>query len=543
MTTGDRRSAFGVRRLAARGSRRLARGSRFAGRGASPLAIPLLLVALTLACRGDVRATSGQAPDVREPAVAGQFYPADARALNATLDAVLKDALPPGAGRTIALVAPHAGYVFSAQIAADAWRQAAGQAVDTIVILGTNHTTAGFNRIGVLTASGLRTPLGVARIDRALSASLIKEDPDCVANAAVHKSEHSIEVHVPFAQRLFPKAAIVAVVVAIDDPGAITRFGKALARVLNGRQALIVASSDLSHYPAENDARAADRRTLEAMATLDPDRLRAAISQSVGKVRNLDTCACGEAAVMSAMVAARAMGATRGRVLSYANSGDLPVGEADRVVGYGAVAFTTGEPGSDATALLPPPPAALSLAPSAPDKKLMLALARETIRRYLDAGTVPLPRNFSPALDRPQGVFVTLRKRGELRGCIGQMQPDRPLRVLTASMALAAAFQDPRFDKVTATELKDIDIEISVLTPFKEIPKADAIVVGRDGVLLQKGRQSAVFLPQVATEEHWSREEMLDNLCVKGGMNAGCWRSGAKLSTFQADVFKEGDFK
>jgi AmmeMemoRadiSam system protein A len=123
------------------------------------------------------------------------------------------------------------------------------------------------------------------------------------------------------------------------------------------------------------------------------------------------------------------------------------------------------------------------------------------------------------------------------------MVPSRPLRVLVGSMALAAALEDPRFDKVRSSELKDLEIEVSVLTPFKEVAGPAAIVVGRDGVLLQKDRRSAVFLPQVATEEHWTRDEMLDNLCLKGGLQAGCWRAGAKLSTFQADVFKEGDFR
>jgi AmmeMemoRadiSam system protein A len=243
------------------------------------------------------------------------------------------------------------------------------------------------------------------------------------------------------------------------------------------------------------------------------------------------------------MVAAKSLGATRGRVVSYANSGDLPIGDAERVVGYGAVVFSGGLPGSDTAAVMPHAPAAQALPPTVSDKKQMLALARETIGRYLDTGTVPLARGFSPALDRPQGVFVTLRKRGQLRGCIGQMQPDRPLRVLVGSMALAAAFEDPRFEKLEPGELKDTEIEISVLTPFKEVAGPQAIVVGRDGVLLQKDRRSAVFLPQVATEERWTRDEMLDNLCLKGGMAAGCWRAGARLSTFQADVFKEGELK
>jgi MEMO1 family protein len=517
--------------------------ARLAGAPGARAARLLAVVLLAVACHGDAGAAGQAGAGVREPAVAGQFYPADVRALNATLDAVVKAAVPAGREQPIAIVVPHAGYVYSAQIAADGWRQAAGHQYDTIVILGTNHTGAGTGRVGVFPGTGLRTPLGVAQVDRALSVALVKEDADCVADAGMHAAEHSVEVQVPFAQRLFPNASIVAAIVASEDAGVVTRFGRTLGRLLAGRRALIVASSDLSHYPSYRDAAAVDRRTLEAIASLDPDRFRSAASVSPGRVANLVTCACGEAPVMAAMAAARALGATRGRVVSYANSGDLPIGDPERVVGYGAVVFSAGEAGSDASAVLPHAPAAQALPPSVADKKQMLVLARETIGRYLDTGTIPLARGFSPALDRPQGVFVTLRKRGDLRGCIGQMQPDRPLRVLAGSMALAAAFEDPRFEKVKASELKDIEIEISILTPFKEVAGPQAVVVGRDGVLLQKDRRSAVFLPQVATEEHWTRDEMLDNLCLKGGLAAGCWRSGARLSTFQADVFREGDFK
>jgi len=503
----------------------------------------VVCILLTIACRGGLGAADEPKQGIREPAVAGQFYPADAPTLNRLLDAVLKDAMPPGPEALIAIVAPHAGYAFSAQIAADAWHQTAGHQYDTIVILGTNHTTAGFDRLGVFPGSGFRTPLGVAQVDTALSAALIKEDRDCVGDAAVHLKEHSIEVQVPFAQRLFPNARIVAVVVGSEDADVLTRFGKTLARQLSGRHALIVASSDLSHYPAWRDANTIDRRTIELIASLDPDRLHSAAESATRTVPNLATCACGESPIRAAMTAARALGATRGRAVSYANAGDLAVGDIDRVVGYGAVVFSAGDPGADTRMLALPTTAAQALPPTAADKKQMLVLARESIRRYLDTNSVPLARGFSPSLDRPQGVFVTLRKRGELRGCIGQMIPDRPLRVLVGRMALAAAFEDTRFDKVQSSELKDIELEISILTPFKEVSGPGAIVVGHDGVLLQKDRRSAVFLPQVATEEHWTRDQMLDNLCMKGGLDAACWRAGARLSTFQADVFKEGDFR
>jgi MEMO1 family protein len=280
------------------------------------------------------------------------------------------------------------------------------------------------------------------------------------------------------------------------------------------------------------------------MTTLDVDRFRAAASGQLTRgVRELVTCACGEAPIVAAMTAAASLGATRARVVSYANSGDLPVGEDDRVVGYGAVVFSAGARGADTSALDRPAPSSASEPLPASDRQALLALARRTITRYLESGMLALGRPLSPGVERSQGAFVTLRKKGQLRGCIGQMTASGPLRRVVGAMAFAAAFEDPRFDKVRASEMKDIEIEVSLLTPFREVPSASAIVTGRDGVLLQKGRASAVFLPQVATEEGWGRDQLLDNLCVKAGLSRGCWQSGAKLSTFQAEIFKENEPK
>jgi AmmeMemoRadiSam system protein A len=205
------------------------------------------------------------------------------------------------------------------------------------------------------------------------------------------------------------------------------------------------------------------------------------------------------------------------------------------------VVFSAGERGTDTSALDRPTPSSPATPLPASDRAILLALARNTITRFLESGTLPLGRPVSPGVERSQGAFVTLRKKGELRGCIGQMTASGPLRRVIGAMAYAAAFADPRFPKVRAAEMKDIEIEISLLTPFREVPSATAIVPGRDGVLLQKERSSAVFLPQVAKEEGWGRDQLLDNLCVKAGLSRGCWQSGAKLSTFQAEIFKENE--
>jgi len=239
------------------------------------------------------------------------------------------------------------------------------------------------------------------------------------------------------------------------------------------------------------------------------------------------------------IAAAVALGATRGTVVSYANSGDVLVGDPSSVVGYGAVVMTAGDRGSDVTALTRSTAIDASAPLQTPDKEALLTMAREAISRFIATETVPRTPTDNPRLMRSQGVFVTLRKRGELRGCIGQIGADVPLGQLTGRMALAAATDDPRFSKVRADELSQILIEVSVLTEPKPVPGAAAIVLGRDGVILNKSGRSAVFLPSVATEQGWDRTQLLDNLALKAGLPQDAWRTGAQLLVFQAEVFAE----
>ena len=481
--------------------------------------------------------------DVREPAVAGQFYPASAAMLQEAVEKFLQDARPAKVKKPIAIIVPHAGYIYSGQIAADGFKQAAGGDYDVVVILGTNHTSAEFRKVSLYAGSGFRTPLGVAPIDQEIAQALAAADPDCTLEKSVHEREHSIEVQVPFVQVLFPKAKIVPAIVGTPDLGLCNRFGQALASVLRNRRALIIASSDLSHYPSAEDATDVDHETLRAVAKMDPAALRATIAaQRQRRISQLNTSACGEAPILAAMATAKALGATRGVVVSYAHSGDVSIGDRSRVVGYGAVALSA-EPGAadtdvlDRADVVPQEP---TLKPA--DKKAMLRFARETISRFLSTQTVPLARGFSPDIQYPQGVFVTLKKHEQLRGCIGRIVPDAPLSKLVGAMALQSAFEDPRFNPVTAKELGDLEIEISVLTPMKQVKGPEAIVVGRDGVVLKKGGRSAVFLPQVAPEQGWGRDEMLDHLSMKAGLPKGSWREGAEFFTFQAIVFNEKEF-
>jgi hypothetical protein len=481
---------------------------------------------------------------VRPPAVAGQFYPSDPGRLRLAVQEFIKSAVPPATEKPIGIVVPHAGYIFSGQICADAFRQAGNHRYDVVVILGTNHTAPGFDRISVQAKGGYRTPLGTVQVDEALAAALLAEDSDCTSDVEPQKREHSVEVQVPFVQVMFPEARIVPVVVGAPDYAMCTRLGGTLAKVLRNRSALIVASSDLSHYPEYNTAVSVDRKTLDAIALLDPKELNSVIRKQEGAAEaHVETSACGEAPIMAAAAAAKGLGATRGVVVSYANSGDGLVGDVSRVVGYGAVVYTTGQANDQILGPFRHPPVPATARPlEAAEKKWLLSFARETVHRYLTTETVPLPRAFPPQLEYRQGAFVTLKKHGELRGCIGHMAEDMPLARTTGLMAMQAAFNDSRFSPVTLSELVDLEFEVSVLTPFKPIASANEIVIGTDGVVLAKAGRSAVFLPQVATEQGWKTPELLDNLCLKAGLPVGAWKSEAQLYVFQAQVFHEGGF-
>jgi MEMO1 family protein len=491
-------------------------------------------------------AAGGQNPGVREPAVAGQFYPANPAHLKLAIDQFLKTAVSPLPGqKPVALVVPHAGYIYCGQILADAYRQVSGQAFDTIAILGPNHTVSGFAGISVYARGAFKTPLGEVPVDEEVAARLLAGDKDCTPGTQPHLREHSVEVQVPFVQTLFPKARIVPVVIGDQDPDRCARFGQALAKALEGRQALVVASSDLSHYPAYDDAVSWDRQTLEAVASMSPRKIEE-LTRALAAKRpaNVETEACGEAPILAAMACAKSLGARRGVVVSYANSGDALLGERDRVVGYGAVLFSAAEGEPDTHVLKPPPPAPAA-GGSLPetDRKALLAFARECIQRYLTTQTMPLPRGFSPAVARLQGAFVTLKKHGDLRGCIGHIPAETPLVHTVGAMAAQAAFNDPRFPPLASGELAQIAIEISALTPPRQVRGPEEIVVGRDGVILSKDGKSAVFLPQVAPENNWSRDEMLDNLCMKAGLRPGSWKQGARFAIFQAEVFGETDHR
>jgi hypothetical protein len=282
---------------------------------------------------------------------------------------------------------------------------------------------------------------------------------------------------------------------------------------------LLVASTDLSHFHAYDEAVRLDRVVMDHVLAYD--------FEGLGEDLRTHKCeACGGGPIMTVMMAARKLGATKAVKLDYANSGDV-TGDRSRVVGYFAAA------------LLEEPSVGVDLGLAEEEKARLLEIARGAIEAKLKGREIPEPEPGSPKLGEKTGAFVTLTKDGQLRGCIGHIRGMYPLCNTISRMAVAAATEDPRFPPMTADELDKVSIEISVMTPLKTIADPEEIEVGRHGIYLKKGYNSGLLLPQVATDYGWDRYEFLDHTCMKAGLPRGCWREGAEIQIFSAQIFGE----
>jgi AmmeMemoRadiSam system protein B len=270
--------------------------------------------------------------EIRLPAVAGMFYPGSPARLEHDVDAMLEAAAArPLGGRLLGLVEPHAGYMYSGEVAAAGYRQLAPGSVDTVFMVGPSHRAA-FPGVAVWDGGAFRTPLGEVPIARPAVAALVAEDPLIARQNAVHAEEHALEVQLPFLQRRLGGFELVPMVMGRQDPATAERLGRALARVAGGPRSLLVASSDLSHYHPYAEAVDLDVRALERVAAFDPEGFLAG-------VRRGDWEACGGGPIAAVLIAARELGGRRVEVLAYRNSGDV-TGDRAQVVGYPACAIT-----------------------------------------------------------------------------------------------------------------------------------------------------------------------------------------------------------
>jgi AmmeMemoRadiSam system protein B/AmmeMemoRadiSam system protein A len=492
----------------------------------------ILTVALvTLALVPNLHAESVQPAKVRPPAVAGSFYPADPNVLAKMVDGFLAKATPTPLPGVVALVSPHAGYEYAGQVAAYSYALLKGRKFDRVVVVAPSHYEA-FGFSSVYDGAAYATPLGQVPVDRAFAAKLASMSKSIRLSGLGHtptpdKPEHALEDQLPFLQRVLGPFQLVPIVMGNQSYENCRALGLALAKLVEGTNTLIVASSDLSHYHPYNDAVRIDHKTLKAIEEWD----------YLSMARNFESQvweACGGGPIVAAMIASERLGASQAKMLKYANSGDT-AGDKTRVVGYGAAAFVKA-----------PPRAGSGEAPfslSQREKDELLKIARRSVE---SAVRDHKPYEYSPvgfeALAQERGAFVTLKENGQLRGCIGYVAPIKPLYITVRDVAAFAALKDTRFRPVAARELGALGYEISVLSPLRRVLDVKEIRVGQHGLIMKRGDTEGLLLPQVPVEEKWDRATFLEQTCYKAGLPKNCWQDAdTDIFRFTALVFRPPD--
>jgi hypothetical protein len=460
-----------------------------------------------------------------------QFYPGSAQVLRDTINGFLEkvdqEKLP---GTLIALISPHAGYVYSGQVAAYAYRQLEGEVFDTVVLLGPSHYVP-VKGACIDSNEWWETPLGKVKVDSEFAKEIVNKHPSFQFDEKTHKNEHSLEVQLPFLQTTLKDFQIVPIVFNESSRQFCQLLADAIVRSKGKRRILIVASTDMSHYYQYGRACLMDGLAIKDLENFDLDSLQEHIGS--GK-----TELCGSAAVFTALLVAKACGANNVQLLKYANSGDV-TGDKGKVVGYGAFAIMQREEEKIIPELEKEKGGKKML--NEKQQKILLGIARKTIEEYIRNRKVPDFEVDDPILKEKRGVFVTLHRRGMLRGCIGYIMPLEELYKAVSKMAIESSTGDPRFPPVRPEELDEIEIEISVLTVPERVSSIDEIELGKHGVIVKKGYHQGVFLPQVATETGWTKEEFLNRLCYdKAHLPEDAWKDKeTEIYIFSAQVFEE----
>ncbi len=464
-----------------------------------------------------------KAGEYRESIHAGTWYPGREKELRETISTYLENARAKAGGEICGLVSPHAGYMYSGPFAAFAYRSVEGKEYDAVIIIGPSHRF-GFYGVSVDRMAGRKTPLGKVDFDSELAEKIIKQNTKLIKyDPQAHAEEHSVEIQVPFLQMVIKKLKIVEIVMGSQDLNTCKALAEAILNASKGKNILVVASSDLSHYHNQEGAEKLDNLVIESIEKFDPELLHKRLST--------DSCeACGGGPIIATMLTAKAMGANVARVLIYGTSGNV-TGDYSQVVGYLAAAFSKGDDERHRQV-------GVDLGFTEEEKRLIKEIAKKTIEAVVRGKKPPEFKDLPKRLTEPYGIFVTITKHGNLRGCIGHIIADQPLYKSCQEMAKAAALNDPRFNPVSEKELPELEIEISVLTPPEKVLDFKDIVIGRDGLIIRRGYYSGLLLPQVATEYGWSIEEFLENTCMKAGLPADAYkREGTEVYKFSAQVF------
>lgn len=471
--------------------------------------------------------------------IAGQWYSGDEGSLRRDIEDLRKGLMVVRRKQVCAAVVPHAGYRYSGSVAAGVYQRIDARGYDRVLVLGPSHYCALRNKISIPDATHYKTPLGLINADLDFIAKLRKFS-FITTEPAAHVSEHSDQIQLPLIQVcLGAHLPVVCMVCGQFDTKTILEDAAKLRMVLDDKT-LLVVSSDFTHYGESYGFVPFDRNVQKNIEVLDNGIFELFIRKDVeGFIRKLNetgatVCGRDPLALLLAMMPEDA----KVQQTAYETSGHLLHDDKNSVSYIGAV--VTGHWS-----------APVKVEQAIGDKELLsdqaggvlLGLARSVISKVLESGErnagflAEQPKECRAEMIALRGGFVTLKRNGRLRGCIGEIFPSREIWKVVREHAYNAAFQDPRFTPLSKSELDDLEIEISLLSRPWPVDGPDQIVVGKHGVVLNKNGLNSVFLPQVATEQGWKLDEMLSHLSVKAGLPPDAWKSGASFMVFEAQIF------
>ncbi|MEE8582661.1 MAG: AmmeMemoRadiSam system protein B [Dehalococcoidales bacterium] len=398
---------------------------------------------------------------IRQPAVAGQFYPGTAEELRAAIDGLVDKEVVKE--EVIGLVSPHAGYIYSGSVAGATISRIKFR--DTFIVIGPNHTGRG-KPFSIMTEGAWQTPLGEVAIDSELARQIRDDSSHLEEDTAAHQNEHSVEVQIPFLQYFKPDVKIVPIVLASASADVLKEIGREIAGAVSRlkRPVVILASSDMTHYEPQAAAAEKDRQAIGAILDMDEDKL-------LERVAGLGISMCGYVPVVAMMAAARELGAGTAELVKYQTSGDIS-GDYGRVVGYAGIILKGTSP--------------------------LAELARKAVEGYIRYGKNYKPVELTPEMAEKAGVFVCLKRSGQLRGCIGTFEPCRDnVAGETVENAISSATRDPRFPPVTPEELDDLTYSVDILGQPEPVAGIDQLDVKRYGVIVEAGPRRGLLLPDL----------------------------------------------
>ncbi len=420
---------------------------------------------------------------IRNPTVAGYFYPASSAELKSMLSRYVDKNAPKE--EVVGLLMPHAGYQYSGAVAGAAISRVKFK--DTFIIMGPSHSGLG-KPFSVMPEGTWKTPLGEVKVDEELARKIVSLSRYAEEDYRAHEEEHAVEVQVPFLQYIKPDVRIVPVILAGADIDIYREIGHAIARAIIElkREAVILASGDMTHYEPHESAQKKDMAAVEAMLALDEDEL-------TRRYESLPISMCAYGPVVTLIAAAKELGASGAELIKYQTSGDT-TGDYEAVVGYAGVIFKK-------SAMHP-----------------IAALAKETVETYVKTGKKPAPpKELTPEMKEKAGVFVSIHKLGDLRGCIGTFEPqEKNVAEEIITNAISSATRDPRFEPVEEKELKDLDYSVDVLTAPEPIEDESQLDPRKYGVIVEAGWRKGLLLPDLEGVD--TAAHQIDICRQKGGI-------------------------